>query len=303
MKGKRNLTFVLLLSVLLVIAFAGLTPSCPAFGEDSYTYTVVQGDCLSIIAEKFGTGVDSIKSVNNLDSDFLQIGQKLIIPGNTSSYTSANADSSSADDSISYTVAQGDCLWSIANKFGTSVDSIKSASNLDSDSLQVGQNLVIPGKASSYQTASRGAVSRPTAKAQTNGNTFGELADWSLINDLFPIGSTATLQDFETGRTFKVHHLFGENHADCEPLTAHDTSIMKECFGGEWSWARRAAIIWLDGRPIACSMAGMPHGTSQDIYNNDFDGHFDLHFLNSRTHGSNSIDPDHQAMVRRAAGQ
>ncbi len=68
------------------------------------------------------------------------------------------------------------------------------------------------------------------------------------------------------GRQFQIHHLFGQNHADCEPLTSEDSYIMKDIFGGERSWDRRAAIIWIDGQPVACSMAGMPHGTSQDIY-------------------------------------
>ncbi len=298
MKGKRNLTIALLLGLLFVTAITVLHPASPSFSEDSYT--VIDGDCLSIIAEKLSTSVDSIKSANNLDSDDLQIGQRLVIPGSASYYGYADADSTYTDDSYSYTVAQGDSLWLIAGKLGTSVDSIRSANNLDSDDLQVGQLLLVASNFSSDQPISRGNVVRPVV--ETKGNDYGELVDWSLINGLFPIGSNATLQDFETGRTFKIHHLFGENHADCEPLTAQDASIMKQCFGGEWSWARRAAIIWLDGRPIACSMAGMPHGTSQDINGNDFDGMFDLHFLNSRTHGTNSVDPDHQAMVRRAAG-
>lgn len=209
-----------------------------------------------------------------------------------------------ADESIAYTVSKGDCLWLIASKYGTTVDKIISANNLDSDLLQIGQTLVIPGDSPSYQyqQVSRGAVSRPTPP-KSNGPVYGELVSWSVINDLFSKGSTAVLQDFETGRKFNIYRLFGTNHADCEPLTANDTKIMKECFGGEWSWDRRAAILWLDGRPIACSMAGMPHGTSQDIYGNDFDGMFDLHFLNSRTHGTDKVDPAHQAAVHEAAGQ
>jgi len=269
---------------------------------DSYGYTVTEGDCLWLIAERIGVGVDSIRSANNLDSDDLYIGQQLVLPGSAPYYSNADTDYSytgSTDDSYSYTVAQGDCLSVIAEKFGASMDSIRSANNLDSDNLQVGQTLLVAGNFSSEQPISRGDVNR---SAQTSDNSYGELVDWSRINDMFPMGSTATLQDFETGHTFKIHHLFGQNHADCEPLTAYDSSIMKQCFGGDWSWERRAAIIWLDGTAIACSMAGMPHGTSQDIYGNDFDGHFDLHFLNSRTHGTNSVDPDHQAMVRRAAG-
>lgn len=211
-----------------------------------------------------------------------------------------------ADDSFSYTVSSGDCLWLIANKFGTTVDMLKATNNLDSDMLQIGQTLIIPGNAPYYQQVSRGAVSRPnppSASVKNNEPGVCELVSWSIVNDQFAKGSTATLQDFETGRQFKIYRLFGSNHADCEPLTAEDSRIMKECFGGQWSWDRRPAILLFDGQAIACSMAGMPHGTSQDIYDNDFDGHFDLHFLNSRTHGSNRVDADHQAAVHQAAGQ
>ena len=43
------------------------------------TYTVVKGDSLYSIARKFNTTVDSIKKKNNLSSNLLSIGQKLII--------------------------------------------------------------------------------------------------------------------------------------------------------------------------------------------------------------------------------
>lgn len=266
----------------------------------TFSYTVEPGDSLWSIADKFGASIDSIRSASGLSSDFLQVGQVLTIPGSGASYDTGYTVQAPAGQSFSYTVAYGDSLWLLADRFGTSIDSIKSASGLSSESLQVGQVLTIPGDDTSYQAASRGSVSRP---AEDYDAAYGELIDWKYINDMFPIGSNATLQDFETGRKFRIHHLFGTNHADCEPLTADDSYIMKQVFGGEWSWERRAAILWLDGQPVACSMAGMPHGTSQDIYGNDFDGMFDLHFLNSRTHGTDRVDPDHQAMVRRAAGQ
>lgn len=44
-----------------------------------------------------------------------------------------------------YTVQRGDTLFSIAQRFGTTVDAIKSANGLTSDSIFVGQELVIPG--------------------------------------------------------------------------------------------------------------------------------------------------------------
>ena len=47
--------------------------------EPSKQYTVVKGDSLWTIAKAHGTTVAKIKQLNNLTSDFLQIGQKLTI--------------------------------------------------------------------------------------------------------------------------------------------------------------------------------------------------------------------------------
>lgn len=293
MRGIKNLNYLFIVILLFVFSFAGF--ALPGTASGSY-YTVVEGDCFWDIANKLGIDVDSLQAANpGIDFETLQIGEEILIPG----AGSGDTYNAYTRETFSYTVMPGDSLWSIADSYGVSIDSIKSAGGLTSDFLQVGQVLTIPGNAPSYQV-NRGSVSRDYGNSDV---TYGELIDWSYINDIFPIGSNATLQDFETGSEFRIHHLFGTNHADCEPLTAEDSYIMKQLFGGEWSWERRAAIIWLDGQPVACSMAGMPHGTSQDIYGNDFDGMFDLHFLNSRTHGTDRVDPDHQAMVRRAAGQ
>ena len=303
--GKKGVKrFLLCFSLLATTAF--FTPLGTATAYDSLSYAVNEGDCLWSIANKFGVSIESIQISNSLESDLLQLGQSLTIPAGTNTYqTGTDIYYPASVDSISYTVNSGDSLWLIANRFGTSIEAIMSANNLTSDQLQPGQILLIPVNSSSYQPVSRGSFTRPDIpqdSSSVNSAKVGELIDWSQINDLFPIGSNATLLDFETGLTFRIHHLFGTNHADCEPLTAEDTSIMLDCFGGSWSWERRAAILILDECAIACSMAGMPHGSSQDIYGNNFDGMFDLHFLNSRTHGSNQIDWDHQSMVRRAAG-
>ena len=44
------------------------------------TYAVVTGDTLSGIAQKFNTTVAKLKEINHLTSDFLQIGQLLLVP-------------------------------------------------------------------------------------------------------------------------------------------------------------------------------------------------------------------------------
>ena len=93
-------------------------------------YTVAAGDNLYGIARKLNTTVDEIKRLNNLTSNTLSIGQKLKIPvSNTNSNT--------------YTVVSGDSLYSIARRFNTTVDNIKSKNNLKSNLLSVGQKLII----------------------------------------------------------------------------------------------------------------------------------------------------------------
>ena len=126
-----------------------------------------------------------------------------------------------------------------------------------------------------------------------------ESLDWFKNGDnTIPKGAILTVKDVNTGKTFKVKRWSGANHADVEPLTASDTAVMKSLYGS-WSWSRRAILVLYKGHVYAASMNGMPHGTST-INNNNFNGHFCIHFTGSKTHASKKVDPDHQAAIRRA---
>ena len=94
------------------------------------TYVVKKGDSLWLIANKYDTTVEKIKSVNNLTNNTLQIGQILTIPSSTEFFT--------------YTVKKGDNLWLIAKNYNTTVDNIKKLNNLTSNTLQIGQKLILP---------------------------------------------------------------------------------------------------------------------------------------------------------------
>uniref|UniRef100_UPI000B1E4D74 muramidase family protein n=1 Tax=Halalkalibacter akibai TaxID=1411 RepID=UPI000B1E4D74 len=91
------------------------------------SYTVVSGDSLSVIASRFGVSVNDLRSVNNLRSDVLQIGQVLTIPGATSS-----PSTSTEQRTQSYTVVSGDSISVIASRFGVSVNDLRSVNNLRS---------------------------------------------------------------------------------------------------------------------------------------------------------------------------
>ncbi|SHF93250.1 C40 family peptidase [Ornithinibacillus halophilus] len=100
---------------------------------DNQQYTVVPGDTLSAIAKRFGTSIDVLKSSNQLSSDLLRIGQTLTIPN-------INTDT----QQTTHVVAVGDSLWAIANKYKVSIDALKTANALTSNLLSIGQEITIP---------------------------------------------------------------------------------------------------------------------------------------------------------------
>jgi len=125
--------------------------------------------------------------------------------------------------------------------------------------------------------------------------------DWwkSDIQKIFARGVTATITDVKTGLAWREQRRGGSNHADVQPLTATDTAALKKAYGGSWSWKRRAIFVTIDGINYAASMNGMPHGGSS-ISGNKFNGHHCIHFTNSRTHGSNRVDENHQKAIKQA---
>lgn len=131
---------------------------------------------------------------------------------------------------------------------------------------------------------------------------YGRLLRWQEADLIFNRKSVFTVQDIETGLSFQVQRRAGRDHADVQPLTREDTKVMNHIYGGQWSWKRRAIVVRLGEERIAASMNGMPHG-GDGIPDNDFSGHFCIHFLESTTHKSAVPDVAHQMMVYKAAGQ
>lgn len=142
---------------------------------------------------------------------------------------------------------------------------------------------------------------QPEIKASKNkkADYKTEMLDWFKDGSrTIPKSAVFEVQDCKTGKIFKVKRWSGVNHYDVEPLTAEDTKIAKQVYGS-FSWMRRAVLIKYNGHVYAASMNFNPHGT-QTIKNNNFNGHFCIHTLGSKTHGSKKVDKEHQNMLKRA---
>ena len=92
------------------------------------SYIVDKGDTLYSIAKKFDTSVNKLKELNNLSSNMLSIGQKLLIP---------------IGEETTHVVKSGDTLYSIAREFNTTVDKLKELNNLSNNTLSIGQILIV----------------------------------------------------------------------------------------------------------------------------------------------------------------
>ena len=107
-------------------------PSIPSTNIPS-TYTVKKGDNLYDIAKKYNTTVSELKTLNNLTTNNLSIGQILKLPSEKKQ-----------EQSNIYIVKPGDTLYRIAVQNNTTVDALKALNNLTNNILTIGQTLLIP---------------------------------------------------------------------------------------------------------------------------------------------------------------
>ena len=159
-------------------------------GESQEIYTVKKGDSLWKIANKYNTTVEKLKSANNLKTNTLSVGQKLVIP----------SISVSPEVSDTYIVQKGDSLWSIANKFNMTVSELKKLNNLTNNLLSIGQVLKI--KDSSNNGEKTYTVQKGDSLwviANKYGITTEELKNYNnLTSNLLSIGQVLKIPQGKT---------------------------------------------------------------------------------------------------------
>lgn len=161
-------------------------PYTPPEGLITNTYVVQKGDTLYSIANKLGTTVSELKKENNLTSNTLQIGEVLRIP---------TKEIYEEEENI-YIVKKGDSLYSIANKYNTTVDELKRINNLTSNILSIGQVLKLPSDKASNVEKEENTISYTVQKgdslysiARKYNTTIDRIKDLNnLTTNLLSIG-------------------------------------------------------------------------------------------------------------------
>lgn len=275
------------------------------------THIVQKGETYWLIAKKYSVSLKELLSINNAtETSVLYVGDTIKIPSNELS--GGNNSDTPYVTYITHTVGSGDTLWNIAIKYGIPYSELLETNSLSESSyIYTGMTLKIP-------------VHHIPIKYAPEG--YGELLNWfTEAQYVIPINTDFRIVDLETGKSFNARRTVGSGHADCEPLTAQDTAIMKEIWGGNFNWNKRSVLVKYNGRTIAASAAGMLHagnegaeggvwtswrsddygaGINYDyIKGNDAHGHFDLHFYKSIGHSSGTENATHQKNVLKSAGQ
>jgi len=136
----RRLVAVLAVFVLSLCLLPG------AHAQDQVVHVVQAGENLYRLALRYGTTVEDIVAANGLSSpDSLQVGERLVIPG-TSTTAAAVPAGPAMTTGGTYVVQKGDTLSGIALRYAVNIWELRKANGLlGSPLIFRGQAVVLPG--------------------------------------------------------------------------------------------------------------------------------------------------------------
>ncbi len=185
------------------IGAMGLLLGSSQVASANTTVKVKSGDTVWNFAKKYGVSIQSIEKLNKVsaDSHLIYVNQSLEIPtdGNQAEEKTTTPAPTATG---TYTVQAGDSLWTIAQKYNTTVDALAQLNGLNLNSLlHVGQSLKVTGTAtaSATQTANTQAAAQP-ATAQAAQTTASQ-ATAQTANTQVATQTTASQATAQTANT------------------------------------------------------------------------------------------------------
>lgn len=132
----------------LIIGQQLLIPNKSGSTSETVIYTIMPGDSLWKISQLCNITVDEIVRLNNLSTTVIQPGDTLKLPGTCNFEGNGNDNNNDNDNTngneIKHVVTNNETLYSIARKYGTTVNDLMNINNLTSNLLTIGQILLIP---------------------------------------------------------------------------------------------------------------------------------------------------------------
>ncbi len=150
------------------------------------SYVVQAGDSMWRVSQKVGVSVNDLKSINDLDSNILRIGQMLYLEEKpevaSQSAPTQTPEPTQAAKIIYHTVVSGDSLYRIAMAYNVAVQDIKESNGLSSNALSLGQRLMIT-KAAKTTDYSSGSSNSNNVGSGNNSDTDTSIGDGNVKGD------------------------------------------------------------------------------------------------------------------------
>jgi cell wall-associated NlpC family hydrolase/nucleoid-associated protein YgaU len=152
-------------SIVLALGLLGAPLAVHAQSAPANVHVVQDGETLGQIALDAGTDAATLASLNSLDdANALSLGQSLKLP--------SRSVPTAAPAATTYTVADGDTLWDIAQRFGTTSDALVQLNHLDdANHLSLGMVLSVPGGRASSAVSAQTSSSPTSATAPSAAAT------------------------------------------------------------------------------------------------------------------------------------
>ncbi|QJX80838.1 LysM peptidoglycan-binding domain-containing protein [Priestia megaterium] len=257
------------------------TAPIPTTPSTSNSYYKVQlGDTLWSISTKYNITVTTLKSLNNLTTNTVYVGQSLLVSqGSTPTVTQPTQPTQPTSPSTTYKVQAGDTLFSIATKFNMSVDALKAANNLTANTIYVGQIL----KATPTASVSQRIFIKPAEGILTSG--FGPR--WSTHHDGIDIAKSGNVEAHAAADGVVTRSYTSDSYGECIFIRHEINGQTYETVYAHMRSGSRAVQV---GDQVKVGqfigwMGSTGHSTGQHL-------HFEVHKGLWNAQKSNAVDPE-----------